>query len=185
MASGGRICDGSGSPASRRSSASVPSSTARCTGSGGTCRDRSWQRHSSAACISAPAAFFWMGAIRLVFALHAQCFVNSVCHTEPGVSPGEDSSRNVTWLGVMQFCQGENWHRNHHARPGIARLGWNWRQPDVGYLAICLLEKIGLATDVRHIRQENTQEIAGTVSKPSSDSPNPPDAGPGASFRSQ
>ena len=103
------------------------------------------------------AAFFWIGAIRLVFALHAQCFVNSVCHTEPGVSPGEDSSRNVTWLGVMQFCQGENWHRNHHARPGIARLGWSWRQPDVGYLAICLLEKIGLATDVRHIRQESAQ----------------------------
>ncbi len=126
------------------------------------------------------AAFFWMGAIRLVFALHAQCFVNSICHTEPGVSPGEDSSRNVTWLGVMQFCQGENWHRNHHARPGIARLGWSWRQPDVGYLAICLLEKIGLATDVRHIRQENTQEIHKPIYKPFRKLlrlPNPPDAG--------
>jgi fatty-acid desaturase len=54
----------------------------------------------------------------------------------------------------MQFCQGENWHRNHHARPGLARLGWNWRQPDVGYLAICLLEKVGLATEVRHLRQD-------------------------------
>ncbi len=43
-------------------------------------------------------AFFWLGAIRLVFALHAQCFVNSVCHTEPGVALGEDSSRNVRWL---------------------------------------------------------------------------------------
>ena len=29
------------------------------------------------------AAFFWLGAIRLVFSLHAQCFVNSVCHSEP------------------------------------------------------------------------------------------------------
>jgi len=75
--------------------------------------------------------------------------------TRAGISPGEDSSRNVTWLALMQFCQGENWHRNHHARPGIARLGWNWRQPDVGYLAICVLEKIGLATDVRHIRPDN------------------------------
>jgi fatty-acid desaturase len=99
------------------------------------------------------AAFFWLGAIRLVFALHAQCFVNSVCHSEPGVAPGEDSSRNVGWLAPMHLLQGENWHRNHHARPSLARLGWTWRQPDVGYLAICVLEKIGAATDVRHLRR--------------------------------
>lgn len=98
-------------------------------------------------------AFFWLGSIRLVFALHAQCFVNSVCHTEPGVALGEDSSRNVRWLAFIHFFQGENWHRNHHARPGLARLGWTWRQPDLGYLTICFLEKIGVATDVRHIRQ--------------------------------
>ncbi|HVN88767.1 MAG TPA: fatty acid desaturase [Candidatus Binataceae bacterium] len=98
------------------------------------------------------AAFFWLGAIRLVFALHAQCFVNSVCHTEPGIAPGEDSSRNVGWLAPFQLLLGENWHRNHHARAGSARLGWNWRQPDAGYWVICLLERFGLATDVRHLR---------------------------------
>jgi len=99
------------------------------------------------------AAFFWLGAIRLVFALHAQCFVNSVCHTEPGVREGQDSSRNVGWLALVHFFQGENWHRNHHSRPGLARLGWNWRQPDAGYLIIRGLEKIGLASDVRDFRQ--------------------------------
>lgn len=99
------------------------------------------------------ASFFWLGAIRLVFALHAQCFVNSICHTEPGIVPGEDSSRNVGWLSVVHFFQGENWHRNHHSRPGLARLGWTWRQPDVGYLVIRVLEKIGAATDVRHFRK--------------------------------
>jgi stearoyl-CoA desaturase (delta-9 desaturase) len=99
------------------------------------------------------AAFFWMGAIRLVFSLHAQCFVNSVCHTEPGTSPGEDSSRNVAWLSLMHFFQGENWHRNHHARPGSARLGWTWRQPDVGYGVIAILEYLGLATNVRRPRE--------------------------------
>jgi stearoyl-CoA desaturase (delta-9 desaturase) len=98
------------------------------------------------------AAFFWLGAIRLVFALHAQCFVNSVCHTEPGVADGEDSSRNVPWLALMHLMQGENWHRNHHSRPGLARLGWTWRQPDAGYLVIRALEKIGAATDVRDFR---------------------------------
>lgn len=96
------------------------------------------------------AAFFWLGAIRLVFSLHAQCFVNSICHTEPDTPIGEDSSRNVRWLALMHFFQGENWHRNHHARPALARLGMTWRQPDVGYAVICMLEKIGLVSEVRH-----------------------------------
>ena len=100
------------------------------------------------------AAFFWLGAIRLTFALHAQCFVNSVCHSSADAAPGEDSSRNVRWLALMHLFQGENWHRNHHARPGIARLGWNWRQPDAGYAVVCLLEKIGAATEVRHLNRE-------------------------------
>ena len=99
------------------------------------------------------AAFFWLGAIRLVFSLHAQCFVNSVCHTQPGTPLGEDSSRNVKWLALMQFFQGENWHRNHHARPALARLGRNWRQPDAGYLMICALELTGLASNVRRTRR--------------------------------
>src|SRR5262249_7279674 len=30
-----------------------------------------------------PAAFFWLGAIRLVFTLHGQCCVNSVAHLQP------------------------------------------------------------------------------------------------------
>ena len=55
------------------------------------------------------AAFFWLGAIRLVFSLHATCFVNSVCHGEPNTPIGEDSSSNVRWLSFMQFFQGEHW----------------------------------------------------------------------------
>lgn len=99
------------------------------------------------------AAFFWLGAIRLVFSLHAQCFVNSVCHSEPDTAIGDDSSRNVRWLAMMHFFQGENWHRNHHARPALARLGRNWHQPDVGYVVICVLEMVGLVSKV--IRPRN------------------------------
>ncbi len=98
------------------------------------------------------AAFFWLGSIRLAFSLHAQCFVNSLCHTEPDTPVGEDSSRNVHWLALMHLFQGENWHRNHHARPALARLGRTWRQPDLGYVMICLLEKMGLVDDVRRSR---------------------------------
>src|SRR5215469_15585032 len=98
------------------------------------------------------AAFFWLGAIRLVFSLHAVCFVNSVCHSESHTSTGEDWSRNISWLAVMHFFQGENWHRNHHEHPGSARLGRTWRQPDLGYVVICGLERIGLVSDVRRSR---------------------------------
>jgi sn-1 stearoyl-lipid 9-desaturase len=105
-------------------------------------------------------AFFWLGAIRMTFALHAQCFVNSICHSEPGVPAGEDSSRNVPWLSLMHLFQGENWHRNHHARPGSARLGWSWRQPDVGYVVIAALERLHLASDVRHPTIEERLDLA-------------------------
>jgi stearoyl-CoA desaturase (delta-9 desaturase) len=94
------------------------------------------------------AAFFWLGAFRLVFALHGQCFVNSVCHLHPESTLQTDSSRNVPWLALWHLFQGENWHRNHHSRPGSARLGWTAAQVDVGWLAIVGLERLGLATEV-------------------------------------
>ena len=95
------------------------------------------------------AGFFWLGAIRLVVALHAQCATNSISHMKSGVRPGEDSSQNVRWLAPVQGLQGENWHGNHHARPSSARLGWTWKQIDMGWWCIFLLEKLRLATDVR------------------------------------
>ena len=49
----------------------------------------------------------------------------------------------------MHFFAGENWHQNHHDRPGSARLGWTPAQIDFGWYLIWLLEKVGLATDVR------------------------------------
>jgi len=98
------------------------------------------------------AAFFWLGAIRLVFALHGQCFVNSVSHLRPGARAGEDASHNVVWLALWQGFQGENWHRNHHARPGAARFGWTPRQVDLGWWVIVGLERLGLATEVRRPR---------------------------------
>ena len=95
------------------------------------------------------AGFFWFGALRLVYSLHAQCCVNSVCHLDDNAASGEDTSKNVRWLGIVHLLQGENWHRNHHRRPASARLGWNWRQPDLGWWLIVLLEKLHLASNVR------------------------------------
>jgi fatty-acid desaturase len=95
------------------------------------------------------AAFFWLGPMRLVASLHAQCFVNSIAHMREGRKPGEDSSQNIAWLAPVHFFQGENWHGNHHAKPSSARFGWRPWQLDFGYYAILLLERLGLATGVK------------------------------------
>ena len=94
-------------------------------------------------------AFFWLGPMRLVASLHGQAFVNSIAHMREVREYGEDSSQNIAWLGPLHFYQGENWHRNHHAKPSSAKFGWTFWQIDFGYYAIVLLEAVGLATSVK------------------------------------
>lgn len=96
------------------------------------------------------AGLFWIGAIRLTYSLHLQAAVNSILHLKKDVPIGEDSSRNIGWLGPLQFTAwGENWHENHHAQPSSARFGRRWWQIDIGWYTICALRSLGLATDVR------------------------------------
>jgi fatty-acid desaturase len=95
--------------------------------------------------------FFWLGAIRLVYSLHMQCFVNSLTHLDH--SQERDSSKNVWWLGPFQLTAwGENWHRNHHSFVSSARLGWRWWQVDIGWYFILMLEATGLASNIRRPR---------------------------------
>jgi stearoyl-CoA desaturase (delta-9 desaturase) len=92
--------------------------------------------------------FFWVGAIRLVYALHMQCLVNSLTHL--GSAKEGDSSMNVWWLGPLQLAAwGENWHKNHHANAGSARLGLHWWQPDIGWYFIYAMECVGLASSIK------------------------------------
>jgi stearoyl-CoA desaturase (delta-9 desaturase) len=96
---------------------------------------------------------FWIRAIRLVYCLHMQSFVNSLLHLKPGLPEGVDSSRNIWWLGPLQLTAwGENWHGNHHAQPASARFGQRWWQIDIGWYAIRGLRLLGLATNVRTLR---------------------------------
>lgn len=95
--------------------------------------------------------FFWCGAIRLVYSLHMQCFVNSLTHL--GHSEGGDSSLNLWWLGPFQLTAwGENWHQNHHSHAGSARLGQHWWQTDIGWYFIWTLQLLGLAHSVKRTR---------------------------------
>jgi len=96
------------------------------------------------------AGFLWIGAFRLCYSLHMQCFVNSLTHLG---QEHDDTSQNVWWLGPLQFAAwGENWHRNHHTNAGSARLGLRWWQVDVGWYFIWVMEKLGLAHNVRRPR---------------------------------
>lgn len=90
--------------------------------------------------------FFWIGAIRLVYSLHFQMFVNSLLHISPNIPVGKDSSRNIWWLGPFQLgAWGENWHQNHHSAASVAKFSRKWWQIDMGWYFILLLERLNLA----------------------------------------
>ena len=97
-----------------------------------------------------PAAWLWLGPLRLLWSLHGQCTVNSICHLGQPEERG-GSSRNVWWLAPMLFLQGENWHRNHHEEPGNPRLGRTAAQIDLGWWSVLALKWAGLAHRVRGV----------------------------------
>ena len=74
--------------------------------------------------------------------------VNSFSHvfgSQPFAS--RDRSRNCWPVGVLAL--GEGWHNNHHAFPSSARHGLRWYQLDLSWLLILLLQRLGLAWDVK------------------------------------
>ena len=90
----------------------------------------------------------WGLFARVVFGLHCTWLVNSATHLW-GSRRFEtaDDSRNSWWVALLTF--GEGWHNNHHAHPSSARHGLAWRELDMTWLQIKLLEKIGLARELR------------------------------------
>lgn len=55
--------------------------------------------------------------------------------------------RNVRWTSLLTM--GEGWHNNHHAFPGSARLGLYRGEWDPGWWALCGLQRLGLAWNLR------------------------------------
>ena len=94
----------------------------------------------------------WVGMLNRVALLHAFGFINSVCHllgTRPFKTKENDQSTNNLVVSLLIF--GEGWHNNHHAFPGSARQGLRWYQIDPSWYVIYLLEKLGLARNVRRV----------------------------------
>jgi stearoyl-CoA desaturase (delta-9 desaturase) len=55
-----------------------------------------------------------------------------------------DASTNIVPLGIL--IGGEELHNNHHAFAASARLSSKWYEFDIGWMYICILESLGLAT---------------------------------------
>jgi stearoyl-CoA desaturase (Delta-9 desaturase) len=93
-------------------------------------------------------ALVWAGLVRVFVFDHVTWSVNSICHTfGRRAFDTRDESRNVGVIAVFTF--GEGWHNNHHAFPGSARHGLGRRQLDVSWMVIRLLERLGLAWNVK------------------------------------
>ena len=55
-----------------------------------------------------------------------------------------DASTNILPWGIL--IGGEELHNNHHAFASSARLSSKWYEFDIGWMYICILERLGLAT---------------------------------------
>ncbi|MCA1703492.1 MAG: acyl-CoA desaturase [Actinobacteria bacterium] len=103
---------------------------------------RSWQ--------GAVTAFLWGSLVRVLLLHHVTWSINSICHFY-GKRPYEtkDHSTNNWPLAILSF--GESWHNNHHAFPTSARHGLQRGQVDISAGLIRLLQRFGLATDVKTV----------------------------------
>lgn len=98
----------------------------------------------------------WGVFARVTFGLHATWLVNSATHLWGSRRfHTTDMSRNLWWVALLTF--GEGWHNNHHAHPTSSRHGLMWYELDLTWMQIKLLEKVGLAWDVRVPKAEHIE----------------------------
>lgn len=75
------------------------------------------------------------------------------------IDGASEMGTNGWLLGVLSF--GEGFHNNHHALPHSARMGLNWYEFDLGWLALRLLERLGAVGYLQDPDSGNTPKHAG------------------------
>ncbi|MBY0311456.1 MAG: fatty acid desaturase [Phycisphaerales bacterium] len=91
----------------------------------------------------------WGVIVRTVLVWHITWSVNSLSHLfgyQTHLDTGENSRNN--WF-VALISNGEGWHNNHHADQCSAAHGHRWFELDVTYWTILLMERVGLARNVK------------------------------------
>jgi stearoyl-CoA desaturase (delta-9 desaturase) len=96
----------------------------------------------------ATSGLLWGGLVRIFLVHHCSWSANSICHIY-GSRPfkSRDCSTN-NWL-VALFTLGDGWHNNHHAFPYSAWHGLRWWELDPNAWSISLLQRLGLACNVK------------------------------------
>ncbi|HEY4740078.1 MAG TPA: fatty acid desaturase [Candidatus Acidoferrales bacterium] len=90
----------------------------------------------------------WGIFLRTVVGLQTTWLVNSATHSwGTRRYKTRDMSTNSLWVALLTW--GEGWHNNHHAHPTSARHGLKWYEIDFNWYGIWILNKLGLARDLR------------------------------------
>jgi stearoyl-CoA desaturase (delta-9 desaturase) len=101
-------------------------------------------------------ALLWGGLVRIFLLHHVTFSINSLCHfVGRRRFATDDESRNLFWLAPLSF--GESWHNNHHAFPISAFHGLRRGEIDTGGWLIRILERLGLARNVRRVAPERQE----------------------------
>lgn len=98
----------------------------------------------------------WGGFVRVVLVYHTTWLVNSASHKFGyRTFDCDDLSTNCWWVGILAY--GEGWHNNHHAYPYSARHGLQWWEIDATWMAIRVLQSLGLAWNIRLPKNQDTE----------------------------
>ena len=99
----------------------------------------------------------WGMFLRTTLGLHGTWLVNSATHLwgTRRFKTADDSTNN--WL-IALISFGEGWHNNHHAHPRAARHGITWYEVDFNWWGIRTLQFLGLAKDIKLIKQSDLIE---------------------------
>jgi len=95
-------------------------------------------------------AFIISICLRLTLVYHATFFINSICHLF-GISTYDiyATAKDNFLIAFLTF--GEGYHNFHHRFPGDYRNGVRWYQWDPTKWSIALLDKLGLARDLKRV----------------------------------
>lgn len=90
----------------------------------------------------------WGGFVRMFLGQHATWSIGSIAHIWGNQAfKTREQSRNNFLLTIPTL--GGGWHNNHHAFPNSAIAGLEWWQIDPTAWTILVLEKLGLAWNVK------------------------------------
>lgn len=110
--------------------------------------------------------WFWLGPTAVASVVCGRIAVGILCHWFIGYAshawghspykvPGASEYGTNHWfLGVLSF--GEGFHNNHHAFPRSARMGQNWWDLDLGWLAIRGFQRLGLVWGIQQVDDGKT-----------------------------